>query len=488
MVFTHDGRFSPHDGWYSPTMDGFCSHDGRFSGPRRTVFSSHDGRFSPPRWTVFTHDGWFLLSRWTVFRTAKDGFLPPRWTVTGVGDTTSGILPGVSFQLSFHGSYGVIGTEYTHLRFASQLVSGDSKLFLWSRLNTINLSLFARWTDTPMDTLSTDGHSVHGDDSYDIFSSVGSAFSSIIHLQLHGKGKIIESDDDDADKEDPETLQSRVSEIHPLLKLAMEAYSDNSLAGNPKFPFVRKSRLVTDVKQPSELFLGLRTDTQVHVCLLEDGSLAFVFRGTETLRLRSILHDMATDALKIQDIVYDGSREQIKVHKGFLLALHDVTKTSRKDENIRLVADGLGVHADNVRRVICIGHSLGGALATLCAHWCRHVGYPRAEIWCVTIGSPRVGNHNFAADFKYRVVTKKRSYRVVNKGDIISHVPRISVACPYKHVCGRIHLLPDSNRKGKIAMVTGRSGFLIPRITHHFPLSYAKTITKALDQSRRRTP
>ncbi|KAH7434331.1 hypothetical protein KP509_06G011900 [Ceratopteris richardii] len=308
-------------------------------------------------------------------------------------------------------------------------------------------------------------------------------------ISFDGKGKIIESDDD-ADKEDPETLQSRVSEIHPLLKLAMEAYSDNSLAGNPKFPFVRKSRLVTDVKQQSEFFLGLRTDTQVHVCLLEDGSLAFVFRGTETLRLRSILHDMATDALKIQvplihyngseDIVYDGSREQIKVHKGFLLALHDVTKTSRKDENIRLVADGLGAHADNVRRVICIGHSLGGALATLCAHWCRHVGYPRAEIWCVTIGSPRVGNHNFAADFKYRVVTKKRSYRVVNKGDIISHVPRISVACPYKHVCGRIHLLPDSNRKGKIAMVTGRSGFLIPRITHHFPLSYAKTITKAL--------
>ncbi len=41
-------------------------------------------------------------------------------------------------------------------------------------------------------------------------------------------------------------------------------------------------------------------------------------------------------------------------------------------------------------RVICTGHSLGGALATLCAPWCA-IEYPKADVRCVTFGSPRVG-------------------------------------------------------------------------------------------------
>ena len=49
-------------------------------------------------------------------------------------------------------------------------------------------------------------------------------------------------------------------------------------------------------------------------------------------------------------------------------------------------------------RVICTGHSLGGALATLCAPWCA-VEYPKADVRCITFGSPRVGAHNRPSAF-----------------------------------------------------------------------------------------
>ena len=49
-------------------------------------------------------------------------------------------------------------------------------------------------------------------------------------------------------------------------------------------------------------------------------------------------------------------------------------------------------------RVICTGHSLGGALATLCAPWCA-IEYPKADVRCITFGSPRVGAHNRPSAF-----------------------------------------------------------------------------------------
>ena len=45
-------------------------------------------------------------------------------------------------------------------------------------------------------------------------------------------------------------------------------------------------------------------------------------------------------------------------------------------------------------RVVCIGHSLGGAVAELAALWIT-TRFPQADIRMVSFGSPRVGNKAF---------------------------------------------------------------------------------------------
>jgi hypothetical protein len=73
--------------------------------------------------------------------------------------------------------------------------------------------------------------------------------------------------------------------------------------------------------------------------------------------------------------------------------------------------------------VFLTGHSLGGALATLCAHdlalraWSR-----RPQLVMVNFGSPRVGNRAFAEDFNKLV---PRAWRVVNRNDAVAAVPRL---------------------------------------------------------------
>ena len=45
---------------------------------------------------------------------------------------------------------------------------------------------------------------------------------------------------------------------------------------------------------------------------------------------------------------------------------------------------------------MCVGHSLGGALATVCAVWAPEQ-YPLAPVSLYTFGQPRVGNDEFVS-------------------------------------------------------------------------------------------
>jgi hypothetical protein len=78
--------------------------------------------------------------------------------------------------------------------------------------------------------------------------------------------------------------------------------------------------------------------------------------------------------------------------------------------------------------VYCTGHSLGGALAMLCAYElsCELEGI--AEIHMDSFGSPRVGNPGFTKQYDRMV---PESYRVVCDRDIVTSIPNWMFS--YKH-------------------------------------------------------
>lgn len=65
---------------------------------------------------------------------------------------------------------------------------------------------------------------------------------------------------------------------------------------------------------------------------------------------------------------------------------------------------------DSNRTMYYVGHSLGGALATLAAMYFGSI-YPDVRHVCITFGAPRVGDKAFVSEFKKHV---DESVRCVN--------------------------------------------------------------------------
>jgi hypothetical protein len=84
-----------------------------------------------------------------------------------------------------------------------------------------------------------------------------------------------------------------------------------------------------------------------------------------------------------------------------------------------------------IRKLTVVGHSLGGALATLAAAELaiNNVAGSQSVLTSYTFGSPRVGLLDFAASFNKAVTT---TFRIWNTLDIVPEVP----AFPFIHVAG----------------------------------------------------
>ena len=86
----------------------------------------------------------------------------------------------------------------------------------------------------------------------------------------------------------------------------------------------------------------------------------------------------------------------VRVHRGFYQAWTDQGFNQRIVKRVgELMASMQGPEAP---RLLLTGHSLGGALATLCAHDLRTT-YKQQELTVYTFGEPRVGNRAFAIEY-----------------------------------------------------------------------------------------
>ena len=129
-----------------------------------------------------------------------------------------------------------------------------------------------------------------------------------------------------------------------------------------------------------------------------------VFRGSDSLK------DWVTNArFKKRVLPYDVMNSRIRVHSGFIEAYH-------------LIRDFIHAHIETHKpeEVIVTGHSLGGALAILCALDIEYNFDVKPK--CIVFGCPRVGNLHFKRSFNRRIPDLTR---VVNGCDIVTRIPSI---------------------------------------------------------------
>ncbi|WP_437879744.1 lipase family protein [Pseudomonas sp. LRF_L74] len=109
----------------------------------------------------------------------------------------------------------------------------------------------------------------------------------------------------------------------------------------------------------------------------------------------------------------------------------------------------------NPSTVHCVGHSLGGALATLAADHLSELGVAGIKLY--TFGSPRVGVAGFSRHLSQKLGSKN-IYRVFHSADPVSMVPIF----PFQHVPvdGNICMIP-----WKGALISGNAH----RMTQYLP-------------------
>ena len=146
---------------------------------------------------------------------------------------------------------------------------------------------------------------------------------------------------------------------------------------------------------------------------------ALVFRGTEP----NEWNDIKADANAVSAVAETFGR----VHRGFKQEVDDLWP--RLEETL------VAAKESAQERLWFAGHSLGGAMATICAGRCKlsHISANPEGIF--TFGSPRVGNKRY---INYCNLTH---YRWVNNNDIVTRVPPPWMG--YRH--GGVEMYLDHN-------------------------------------------
>ncbi|HBE72285.1 MAG TPA: lipase [Planctomycetaceae bacterium] len=172
-----------------------------------------------------------------------------------------------------------------------------------------------------------------------------------------------------------------------------------------------------------------------------DGAQAYLFwtkhdcvvvcRGTEPNEWNDIKADV--NAVSVL------SETAGRVHRGFKREVDDLWPRLEK------------ALKDNDKPLWFAGHSLGGAMATICAGRCKLAEIPSNPEAIFSFGSPRVGNN------RYINFVKVRHYRWVNNNDIVPRVPPGWMG--YRH-CGReMYLDAEGNHKKYTRMRRFRDGW-----------------------------
>jgi Lipase (class 3) len=194
--------------------------------------------------------------------------------------------------------------------------------------------------------------------------------------------------------------------------------------------------------------LDARTQASANVSLDPImGAIVVAFRGSKSPR------DFIQDAKFRQvELLWSNDNYTARVHEGFLEDFEAITVAVISQVKALL---GGAAASPCQPKIFITGHSLGGALAILCAlEFCRQK-IPVAAVY--TFGQPRVGNIIFAKIYDQTAVTassplvplapgshdavtlRDLTFRIVNQNDIVPRLPW--VLREYWH-CGQEIFLP----------------------------------------------
>jgi len=219
--------------------------------------------------------------------------------------------------------------------------------------------------------------------------------------------------------------------------------------GTPKFESLKPTEIVLPFKfEVAESISEPSTDTHA---LVIDGwdRIVVAFKGTTSMRnlktSMKIYHERLVNVvptdLDNEDgnngnsnelhrlrVVFGRSYEAAKIHKGFAVAYASVA--NRVMSRIKKLID------EKPRPVFLTGHSLGGALATICSLdvWIK-LRISRRQIFVSTFGSPRVGNEAFRRIYDSVIALH---WRIVVDPDMVAKLPKGM----YRHVGKKVLLTP----------------------------------------------
>lgn len=217
-----------------------------------------------------------------------------------------------------------------------------------------------------------------------------------------------------------------------------------------------------------------KTDTKLLIISNTD-RIIIAFKGTtsvENLRTDANI-DMESISKVLPSTSQSDSQSQValntpewksaRIHEGFGAAYASVGKI--------IVSKTQVLRESKKRPVLLCGHSLGGALATICSLDLRlSLNLKENDIFVSTFGSPRVGNFAWGRLYENHVPIH---WRFTNEGDVVTMLPKSR----YKHVGKRVlitsvgDLFMDPNSLEGISWMGE-----VPSVAPHKKQSYMKGI------------
>lgn len=175
----------------------------------------------------------------------------------------------------------------------------------------------------------------------------------------------------------------------------------------------------SNIKNNLYVFLeSSKTDAQCYI-FYTFSTLYITFRGTSSIK--DWIADLNCSMTSSE--IFNNS--DIKVHSGFynqyISIRHDIIRNVIELRN-----------TCNIQNTVICGHSLGGALATLCAFDLKQNLFLYDPL-VVTIGAPRVGNKAFSKSYCNLI---HKSFRLSNLKDPIPYFPlSFRFNHPHKSIC-----------------------------------------------------